>query len=1172
MKPLRLLPLISMLFLIAPVANATNPTNEGNKRDNREAGVVSGSSGHAMGQKIKNGPRSTLLVDDFPGWNRKQAISINNAMVDGSTALTNFPVLITLDHLDPEVVDGGSNSALNGGGDLRFSSDAAGNNRLAVEVVEFVTSATAGNRRCQIWVKIPSLSATADTTIYVWYNKAGESQPAATDSYGSRAVWSDFEAVWHMEDDPSAAGPQILDATGNGHDLTSSGSMTSSDVVSGAIGNAIAFDGSNDRFALASNAIISNGSYTITSYVNWSGSNSYNAVVANASPWSGIWINNSNGGRAVYSDGNQRFSNSSTVPANTTVKVDFVVTGGDSQHFFDGVADATSTVAISSGNFAYVGSESTSGGFLTGWLDEIRVSPVSRTASWLKTEHNNQNNPAGFASKGSPESAGGDTQDPTAATLSSTGKTDTTVDLGWSGATDNVAVTGYKIYRDGALEATLGNVSSHQLTGLTAATAYQFKIRALDAAGNESVDSNVVNVTTDAASGGSAQNLLDTSTWTVGTGSVTGFSKNGTDAENVRELGTDPHGNQSVLWKAVPDAASDADGGWYSSYHDIDHTKTYRYSVWVKKTNSNDGEIYFGPRTENAAGDDYTTLKLDGTVRDNSYFMDLSALPQLDKWFLLIGFVHESAHTGTTSTGGIYDQATGSKLQGLEDFKFSTDAAQLRHRAYLYYDTNTADRLFLFDPTIYEVNGQEPTIAELLNPGGADTQDPTAATLSSTGHTDTTVDLNWSGATDNVAVTGYKVYRDGALEATLGNVISHQLTGLTASTAYQFKLRALDAAGNESVDSNVVNVTTDAAYGGSAQNLLDTSTWTVGTGSVTGFSKNGTDAENVRELGTDPHGNQSVLWKAVPDASNDADGGWNSSYHDIEHTKTYRYSVWVKKTNSNDGEIYFGLRSRNAAEDTYTTLKLDGTVRDNSYFMDLSALPQLDKWFLLIGFVHESSYTGTTSTGGIYDQATGNKLQGLEDFKFTTNAAKLLHRSYLYYDTNTADRLYLYAPTIYEVNGQEPTIAELLNPGGSGTNEWTTSTHGVEFNSSGNANGNVGIGTTAQANYRLAVDGKIHTKEVKVDLDGWADYVFAKGYELPSLEEIRRHITEKGHLINIPSAAEVAANGIELGEMDRLLLEKIEELTLHILEQHRLQGELEREIQELEDKVSTTKK
>ncbi|KAB5483651.1 hypothetical protein FOT42_017625, partial [Flagellimonas hadalis] len=84
-------------------------------------------------------------------------------------------------------------------------------------------------------------------------------------------------------------------------------------------------------------------------------------------------------------------------------------------------------------------------------------------------------------------------------------------------------------------------------------------------------------------------------------------------------------------------------------------------------------------------------------------------------------------------------------------------------------------------------------------------------------------------------------------------------------------------------------------------------------------------------------------------------------------------------------------------------------------------------------------------------------------------------------------------------------------------------------------NGNIGIGTKNAGTWKLAVKGKIRAEEIKVET-GWADYVFADGYRLPSLEEVERHIKEKGHLINIPSAKEVEENGIELGEMNKLLL------------------------------------
>ena len=99
-------------------------------------------------------------------------------------------------------------------------------------------------------------------------------------------------------------------------------------------------------------------------------------------------------------------------------------------------------------------------------------------------------------------------------------------------------------------------------------------------------------------------------------------------------------------------------------------------------------------------------------------------------------------------------------------------------------------------------------------------------------------------------------------------------------------------------------------------------------------------------------------------------------------------------------------------------------------------------------------------------------------------------------------------------------------------------------------NGRVGIGTTSP-DAKLAVRGNIHAQEVKIDLNGAVapDYVFKEGYDLRSLQEVQDHIKEHGHLPNIPSAQEMEANGIDLGQMNLKLLEKIEELTLYTLEQ-----------------------
>ncbi len=100
--------------------------------------------------------------------------------------------------------------------------------------------------------------------------------------------------------------------------------------------------------------------------------------------------------------------------------------------------------------------------------------------------------------------------------------------------------------------------------------------------------------------------------------------------------------------------------------------------------------------------------------------------------------------------------------------------------------------------------------------------------------------------------------------------------------------------------------------------------------------------------------------------------------------------------------------------------------------------------------------------------------------------------------------------------------------------------------------GNVGIGTTSP-DAKLAVKGKIHTQEVKVDLNGAVapDYVFLEDYNLKTIDEVENYIEKEGHLPNIPSAKDMEQNGIELKTMNLKLLEKIEELTLYMIKQNK---------------------
>jgi hypothetical protein len=109
--------------------------------------------------------------------------------------------------------------------------------------------------------------------------------------------------------------------------------------------------------------------------------------------------------------------------------------------------------------------------------------------------------------------------------------------------------------------------------------------------------------------------------------------------------------------------------------------------------------------------------------------------------------------------------------------------------------------------------------------------------------------------------------------------------------------------------------------------------------------------------------------------------------------------------------------------------------------------------------------------------------------------------------------------------------------------------------------GNLRVGTTVlPAGYTFGVDGRIICTEVLVRLvANWPDYVFNRGYKLRDLDELSRFIEKNKHLPNIPSAADIEKNGVTVGEMQRLQMEKIEELTLYILE-------LKKEIEQLKQK------
>lgn len=127
--------------------------------------------------------------------------------------------------------------------------------------------------------------------------------------------------------------------------------------------------------------------------------------------------------------------------------------------------------------------------------------------------------------------------------------------------------------------------------------------------------------------------------------------------------------------------------------------------------------------------------------------------------------------------------------------------------------------------------------------------------------------------------------------------------------------------------------------------------------------------------------------------------------------------------------------------------------------------------------------------------------------------------------------------------------------------QWITTGANINY-----ATGNVGIGTPLTTNpngYRLAVNGKIGAKDVQVEVASatWPDYVFSTNYNLPSLAEVAEYIQANKHLKEVPSAEQIEKEGHSLGEMDKILLKKIEELTLYLIQQQKQIEELKRKVE-----------
>jgi hypothetical protein len=332
-------------------------------------------------------PQTVNAEEWLTGWSYRKKITIDQSNVDAD--LTDFPLLVKITN------DSNLSTALANGYDIRFTSqDGAtllkyereswsGGNSLPVTAV--------------IWVKVPNISATTNTDIYMYYGKAD-----ATDGQDASNVWdSNFKGVWHLNDPTNP-----LDATSNNNDGTNYGGTS----TTGKIAGGVAFDNSSFP-TLASNFY----------HTDFGSSTSFNSSDYSISIW--FKKTTANAGGAIFARANGLFSGSQfalflgsasvrfdfpwvktilnyfSVPAAENINwhlFTYTRSGNIHTYFFDGsivttVVDATApgyngNVWIGGGNFG-LGAYS----HFTGSLDEPRISTTARTAEWIKFEYNNMN-------------------------------------------------------------------------------------------------------------------------------------------------------------------------------------------------------------------------------------------------------------------------------------------------------------------------------------------------------------------------------------------------------------------------------------------------------------------------------------------------------------------------------------------------------------------------------------------------------------------------------------------------------------------------------------------------------------------------------------------------------------------------------------------------------------
>ena len=331
-------------------------------------------------------------------WSSRLPITINASEVDAT--LTNFPVYVDLSTLGSDFF----NTVRSDGGDIRVTGSDE-ESEMPVEVVWIDTGAEAG----EIHFRADTLSATEDTTFYIYFGNASATLPAVTSTYGRNNVWSNgYEAVYHLQETGNGTTGEFLDSTGNNRNATGGGGVPSQTPSA-----TTTFLGTGQFFNITNNQFITNN--LTASQLNLGG-----AGQKSISMWAFTNSMAGGDGPALFQLGStgtnlQDFSlrtNSATVwrtqlwgsdidwtyPQAIGQWTHFVqdYDGSTVRNFANGVVESSAARALNTTNAENFRIGRWRNGYWDGVIDEVRVSSVARSADWYAAEHSNQINPVTF--------------------------------------------------------------------------------------------------------------------------------------------------------------------------------------------------------------------------------------------------------------------------------------------------------------------------------------------------------------------------------------------------------------------------------------------------------------------------------------------------------------------------------------------------------------------------------------------------------------------------------------------------------------------------------------------------------------------------------------------------------------------------------------------------------